>query len=124
MRKLNPEVKAKWVAALRSGEYKQGYRNLRSPDDRFCCLGVLCDLAAKEGVIPPATIMHGLFFYGESSALPSEAVSSWAFGKPFTYSSAFNTLDKKSGRNRHLAYFNDEVGMSFSQIADLIEEKL
>lgn len=40
---MNPEWKAKWVAALRSGNYQQGSGDLRH-DDRFCCLGVLCDL--------------------------------------------------------------------------------
>jgi hypothetical protein len=50
--RMNPEIKARWVAALRSGEYKQGKGNLRISDHRlsddvFCCLGVLCDLAVK-----------------------------------------------------------------------------
>jgi hypothetical protein len=45
---LRPEVKAKWVAALRSGEYTQGKNSLRNIDDSFCCLGVLCDLYSKE----------------------------------------------------------------------------
>jgi hypothetical protein len=46
--KMNPEVKAKWIAALESGEYKKGKLALRDKDDSFCCLGVLCDLYAKE----------------------------------------------------------------------------
>ena len=46
---MNPEIKAKWVAALRSGEYKQGKRYLKS-GDTYCCLGVLCDIAAQEGL--------------------------------------------------------------------------
>lgn len=37
-------TKAEWVAALRSGEYAQGTGLLRDFDNRFCCLGVLCDL--------------------------------------------------------------------------------
>jgi hypothetical protein len=47
---MNAEVKAKWVTALLSGEYKQGKGWLRSRNEEFCCLGVLCDLASKEGV--------------------------------------------------------------------------
>jgi len=49
MKKLNP-VAQKWVKALRSGKYKQGRNRLRKKD-RFCCLGVLCELErprAKE----------------------------------------------------------------------------
>jgi hypothetical protein len=40
---MNPEIKAKWIAALRSGEYAQGRYALRD-GDHFCCLGVLCDV--------------------------------------------------------------------------------
>ena len=41
---MNSELKAKWVAALRSGRYKQGDGLLRSRNDEYCCLGVLCDV--------------------------------------------------------------------------------
>ena len=37
----------KWVAALRSGDYDQTKSFLRD-EDGFCCLGVACDLYAKE----------------------------------------------------------------------------
>lgn len=40
---MNPEIKTKWLEALRSGKYKQGKNFLRI-EDRFCCLGVLCDI--------------------------------------------------------------------------------
>ena len=42
----------RWVDALRSGEYKQGKGYLHNSSDEFCCLGVLSDLAVKEGVMP------------------------------------------------------------------------
>jgi hypothetical protein len=32
--------KAVWLAALRSGEYKQGRMAMKNPDGSFCCLGV------------------------------------------------------------------------------------
>lgn len=44
---MNSRVKRLWVEALRSGEYQQGRNALRA-DDRFCCLGVLCDVYIKE----------------------------------------------------------------------------
>ena len=37
-----------WISALRSGEYKQGQGKLKMAD-KFCCLGVVTDLAVKEG---------------------------------------------------------------------------
>ncbi|MGY3609896.1 MULTISPECIES: hypothetical protein [unclassified Bradyrhizobium] len=42
---MDADLKKRWVEALRSGDYKQGRRVLRQ-DDMYCCLGVLCDLAA------------------------------------------------------------------------------
>lgn len=56
--KLREDVKAEWVAALRSGEWVQGRGRLKSlaRDDvgdvaeAYCCLGVLCEHAARAGV--------------------------------------------------------------------------
>jgi hypothetical protein len=31
----------KWLTALRSGEYRQGYNTLRDENGGYCCLGVL-----------------------------------------------------------------------------------
>ena len=45
---MNSEVKAKWLEALRGGEYKQARYTLRSCNGGFCCLGVLSDLYRKE----------------------------------------------------------------------------
>jgi len=44
---MKPEIKALWLAALRSGEYTQGTEQLRTErgdGPRYCCLGVLCEL--------------------------------------------------------------------------------
>ena len=41
MNKLPKEFKEKWLAALRSGEYKQGKTELYNKEtDSFCCIGV------------------------------------------------------------------------------------
>lgn len=44
---MNKEMKEKWVAALRSGNYKQGYNNLKKYGC-YCCLGVLCDVVGCQ----------------------------------------------------------------------------
>jgi hypothetical protein len=41
---MDATLKAKWVAALRSGEYQQAREILHVDRQRFCCLGVLCTL--------------------------------------------------------------------------------
>jgi hypothetical protein len=44
----NPEFKAKWIAALESGEYEQGRNSLKTSDGRYCCLGVACVVAGAS----------------------------------------------------------------------------
>lgn len=47
---MKPELKAKWVAALRSGKYEQVQGQLRYTKDgkhSYCCLGVLCDVSGE-----------------------------------------------------------------------------
>jgi hypothetical protein len=44
---MKPEIKARWLAALRSGDYRQSQYRLRE-GDAYCCLGVLCDLVRRE----------------------------------------------------------------------------
>lgn len=44
---MDATVKEKWIAALKSGDYKQTRNHLRVGDS-FCCLGVLCDLYKRE----------------------------------------------------------------------------
>jgi hypothetical protein len=55
LRELQAERRRKWVAALRSGEYKQTKgllrtRSLRTHEDAYCCLGVACEVARLEGL--------------------------------------------------------------------------
>ena len=38
---MRADVKAKWVAALRSGDYKQGKGTLLDKDNEYCCLDAL-----------------------------------------------------------------------------------
>ena len=40
----NLVLRNRWIEALWNEEYEQGYSNFRSLDDKFCVLGVLCDL--------------------------------------------------------------------------------
>lgn len=108
---LNENAK-KLVAALRSGEFKQGRDCLRKKET-FCCLGVACELAAREGIIPPAhSSGFGIFRYGyECNYLP-EAVQKWI---GFTERTGMFLGDG-------LALMNDR-GDTFDAIADKIESE-
>lgn len=52
-----------WIAALKSGAYKQARHNLRIGDS-YCCMGVACDLVYHDGWIP--------FNEGFAFSLPAE----------------------------------------------------
>lgn len=52
---MTPEMKTKWVEALRSGKYKQTTGLLKDAEG-YCCLGVLASINGhepdEEGLIP------------------------------------------------------------------------
>jgi hypothetical protein len=122
--RMDPKIKAQWVAALRSGEYKQGGGQLHnSIAGEFCCLGVLCDLAVKAEV--DVRVQPGAFgteYDGQTGSLPA-AVQEWArLDTPDPELAP--TIDQDNDED---IYYWDEAselndtGVPFSQIADLIE---
>ena len=48
-RACNQEHMRALVLALRSGQWWQGHNMLRAFSDRYCCLGVACELAVQDG---------------------------------------------------------------------------
>lgn len=50
--KLDPDLKTRWVEALRSGRYKHGKQNLCAYN-AYCCLGVLAHIDGKLVAIDP-----------------------------------------------------------------------
>jgi hypothetical protein len=110
---MNKEIKEKWIAALRSGNYKQGIRRLRTINDEYCCLGVLCDIMEI-----PATISNRDFdscygYDGEVSVLPKSITLKTGVD---THGRFRNDDDKEE----LLTKLNDE-GKNFKEIADVIE---
>jgi len=113
---VNPEIKAKWVAALRSGDYKQGHFQLRK-NNEFCCLGVLCNLHAIAHPEIAAKETDPRSYMGCDGFLPA-AVTKWA-GRDT--GSEKITID---GHEAQLVTHNDTFKHTFDQIADAIEEQL
>lgn len=113
---LNPVAK-KWVAALRSGKYKQGKGALhQKTGNKFCCLGVLCTLAVKAKVIPAPKLYQyskQFSYKGRTGTLPDQ-VAKWA------------GLSSNSGQMFHkysdLTEANDG-GVRFKTIAKIIESE-
>jgi hypothetical protein len=116
---MNQEIKAKWVAELRSGKRLQAQGFLRVyAADRFCCLGVLCDLHAQETGQEWRPLTGGIGEYLQMvSGLPTD-VMEWA-GLDQSYGADVLT----GGKVHSLPFLNDH-GTSFERIADLIEEQL
>lgn len=114
---MNPTIKKEWVAALRSGEYEQGTGYLRSGNE-FCCLGVLCDIALRKGIVYMWRNLGYTYFGTDSNSsylqLPAPVVR-WA---------ELDAADPRIEDHQALSYYNDTAGYSFDEIADLIEEKL
>jgi len=122
---MNPEVKAKWLEALRSGEYNQTKRTLRDSHG-YCCLGVLCEVYKEEHpeaewVRDDISTKNGemLFKSGEYSrkGVPTQQVLDWANLTDANPEVKYNNADIS------VAELNDN-GKSFLEIADIIEEHL
>lgn len=122
---MKTEVKKLWAAALRSGRYTQGQGQLarRGPEDEvsYCCLGVLCELAAEAGAVQrrvPADYWAGIHYSGETALLP-EKVKEWA-----GIASSFDRYEVWYRGLRTSATFmemNDAMKFSFEDIADVID---
>lgn len=125
---MNREVKAMWLDALRSGEYLQGTGALRrkvSGKEYFCCLGVLMDLAEKQGLCEYSQHDSGYIVeredgsgkWFENSVLAAK-VAHWA-GLRIMDPSVLT----EDGFQNGLAELNDN-GMTFEKIANCIEKQL
>lgn len=148
---LDPEWKDAWLEALCSGNYEQGIGQLRSASDRFCCLGVLCDVAAKKGhgewaggvnFVNDFPFLSRTEEFGEeedSSVLPRMLQGLLGVDSDPSVLARLDEderivevrPDDDSGvpEDGHwailgMADLNDTYGLSFAEIADIIEKTL
>lgn len=126
---MKKEIADKWVAALRSGEYKQTTKMLCKIEDgvkSYCCLGVLTDMGINSGVEIPTVIEckpnYKMVMYKSTNqhwtygVLPDQ-ISDWAGMRTNSGSGSY----KLSNNYFSLWQIND-AGYSFQQIADVIEK--
>jgi hypothetical protein len=116
--KLDPAFKAKWVAALRSGDYQQGTGAL-SVDGKFCCLGVACAITD----IPLRTPDDHMHFILPPETHLSEIVKWWQTLPQDQCSTRSPDVMAANGVRMALSELNDS-GKTFAEIADLIEAQL
>jgi hypothetical protein len=108
---MDIKLKNKWIKALTSGKYRQGTGALKTYSkqahkSKFCCLGVLCEVAGikanNEG--------YGEFSYdGEYGSLST---------------SLLKKLKLKQEQESELIDMNDHYSNSFKEIAAWIKTNL
>ena len=131
---MTPEqqtVRKQWVAALRSGKYKQGTHVLCHTDPEtkeksYCCLGVLCELYAEKHTLEK----------GEACPMTLEdrVLSPTAYGNDEDYQFLpicvrvwAGLYNDNGGVNMNfslklpLAWLNDHCKKTFNELADIIE---
>lgn len=129
--KMKAAIKRRWVAALRSGKYKQSEGQLREVDydnDRavlgYCCLGVLCDVYANSKAGAHAK-WKDEGFLGETTYLPTE-VREWAGLPGEDEASCYKPAPGYHHETvqEALTTLNDVIGAGFKRIAAWIEKNL
>jgi hypothetical protein len=131
---MNEKVKADWVAALRSGKYKQGEEKLRDVEkNEYCCLGVVCDIYdPTQWHIDEDEAVYMFEYEGEFAPDPE------TLEDEYEDTCSINDLPVRmadklgihTNERQMLIAFNDKVRnlynpsqkhMTFLQIADVIE---
>jgi hypothetical protein len=106
---MKKHVAKKWIKALRSGKFEQGKKMLQTISGRYCCLGVLCEIAPKS-------------------------VEKWRCGKYLAGVHLGDQLEVKrwAGMKSDQGYYymdlpplsiQNDIDKTFVEIADLIEKE-
>jgi hypothetical protein len=120
------ETAQKWIDALRSGDYKQGYGTLRQVEEDgsycHCAAGVLADIIDPDGWAGSPS--NGEYDYAQTLQVSDLPLVYWR-GKLFGVSKAtsqehdidFDILNKAM-------MMNDDEKFDFNRIADYLENAL
>lgn len=114
---MKPEIRDIWKAALTSGEYEQGVGALRSEENKFCCLGVLCDIYIKTTGKArwDGRVNHDHAFVDDngsrSSGFLTESVRKWA-----------DLPSSSPDVDGHYLHAMNDVRVPFSKIAEKLDE--
>jgi hypothetical protein len=130
---MTKETLKRWLDALRSGKYKQFYRQLSNEDNtQFCCLGVLCDVTKEE----TGGYWNNNYFImlddgetiGDNECIPNFVSNKIGIVKVprITISEEnkkkYNIVEVDLDDKHSLVTLNDEYKIGLNGIADLIEE--
>lgn len=115
---MKPEIKQRWIEALRSGRYAQSQEKLRTSQG-YCCLGVLCDLYIQDHEDTQWEKLDERYLIDKHGKYLPDKVIEWSgVNSSSPYSPSENTNERV-----FFADLNDK-GYTFDQIAQIIEEQL
>lgn len=110
---MTSEQKAKWLAALRSGEYNQTWGELYSSamPAGYCCLGLFAH--SVLGLADQRIIGLNHLTQIDCSSLGEWTSADWSHPEP-----------NLNGIQETLAYLNDVQQLSFAEISNFIESNI
>ena len=108
---MDAQLKEKWIAALRSGDYEQGANYLKRGNN-YCCLGVLCDVIGGPEVWEETALLSTC-----KCSLSGESTQSLSV-------ETLRSIELDPDHEETLIEMNDDRDASFDEIADWIEENL
>ena len=111
---MNPMIKAEWITALRSGDYKQSRFALKQGDE-FCCLGVLCDIVKSK--------VNGSWIGLIHSDRDAFCINGHA-GPVSTLPLEVRNLTGLMGLEENTLVGKNDAGETFERIADYIEKEI
>lgn len=120
MKEEQKKNRAKLVAALRSGEYKQGKGRLYD-GQRYCPLGIACDLFSKE--VGGRFFVDGNDYFFRYGSLYERNYLLDAVACYFGFASHTGRFISVNHGITSLALLNDDYDKSFLEIADIIESE-
>lgn len=118
---MNYDFIRAWIDALRSGEYKQTTGRLRNCYG-YCALGVGCDVARKMGLTyfnwellstECSSVLHDHYSFGGLTGQPPSDIEN-------LYKKPQDDVYMRTITNR-IMNWNDELELSFEQIANALE---
>ena len=135
---MKSEIKERWLHDLRSGEIKQARGVLRTTEDEFCCLGVLCTIVDPSKWTGD-TVMHDIddiYDPVKDEYLNGGEIEALVYDQELAHSEKFSATNytflsgallREVGLDESIAHklaeMNDE-GVPFTALADYIEESV